>query len=72
MKRHLNCCVCGTSAGRWEQHWNRDTGWGICQRCATEQARHESPESMERLYGKPGINYEAPSAPKEDGDGQPR
>lgn len=36
--RNLTCCVCSDPAGRWAQHWNRDTGWGICTRCAAEQA----------------------------------
>lgn len=74
MKRHypLMCCICGANAGRWEQHWNRDTGWGICPRCAANEAEANGPEPMERLYGKPGINYEAPSTSKEGSDGQPR
>jgi len=61
--RHLTCCVCGSAAGRWQQHWNRDIGYGICQPCATEQTGKETPERMESLYGKPGVNYEAPVAP---------
>lgn len=61
MKRHLKCCVCGESAGRWEQHWNRDTGWGICRKCVDWQATRETPEELESYYGKEGVNY----APKE-------
>lgn len=59
--RQLTCCVCGAHAGYWAQHYNRDTGWGICSSCAAEQAGKESPENMLSYYGKPGVNYEAPS-----------
>lgn len=58
--RHLTCCVCSAPAGRWQQHWNRDTGWGICPPCAAEQAGTETPERMVELYGQPGVNYEPP------------
>lgn len=59
--RHLTCCVCSDPAGRWAQHWNRDTGWGICTRCAAEQSGKETPERMAELYGLPGVNYEQPT-----------
>ena len=60
-KRNLYCCVCGSDAGRYEQHYNRDTGWGICAPCAATQAGNETPDEMDRLYGKPGVNYEQPT-----------
>lgn len=60
--RHLTCCVCGAAAGRWAQHWNRDTGYGICPPCAVEQSARETAETMARNYGQPGVNYEPPSA----------
>lgn len=55
----LTCCVCGADAGRWQQHWNRDTGYGICATCAREQAKRETPDRMRSLYGTAGLNYEA-------------
>lgn len=57
----MTCCVCGNGAGRWEQHWNRDTGYGICPRCAAEQSAIEAPERMLELYGAPGVNYRQPA-----------
>lgn len=57
---HMTCCVCGNAAGRWEQHWNRDTGWGICPHCVAEEAGRNSPEDLQALYGKPGVNYDQP------------
>lgn len=57
---YLDCCVCGGGAGRFQQHWNRDTGYGICVKCAAEQMGRETPENMEQLYGKPGVNYDVP------------
>lgn len=59
--RYMLCCVCGASAGRWQQHWNRDAGWGICPGCAAAQAGQETPDNMVRLYGRPGVNYEPPT-----------
>lgn len=67
MKRHLSCCVCGAHVGRFEQHWNRDTGYGICASCVTwlltdntktRQPRC-TPAEIKDLYGKEGINYPA-------------
>jgi hypothetical protein len=60
MKRNLKCCCCGGPAGRHEQHWNRDTGYGICPSCvAAEIARGTPPEEILRSYGIAGIHYGA-------------
>lgn len=56
--RDLTCCVCGGDAGRHQQHWNRDTGYGICARCAAEESGRSTPEEMVSRYGTPGRNYE--------------
>ena len=55
--RRLTCCCCGGDAGRWHQHWNRDTGFGICRRCAGQQAAEITPEEMASLYGAAGVNF---------------
>lgn len=54
--RSLSCCVCGSGL-RGRQWWNRDTGFGICDLCALEQAKRETPEEMVSLYGHPGVHY---------------
>ena len=59
--RNLTCCVCGADAGRWAQHWNRDTGYGICPRCVATQSAKETSEAMARLYGQPGVNHDIPT-----------
>lgn len=59
-KRTLTCCVCGGPAGRFEQHWNRDTGYGICARCVADEAGKSSAEELLSRYGTPGVNYEQP------------
>lgn len=60
--RRLTCCVCGSDAGRWHQHWNRDTGYGVCRKCvAWVRGRGEEPEEIEDLYGIEGVNYALPS-----------
>lgn len=57
--RRMTCAVCGSDAGRWHQHWNRDTGYGACRKCvAWVRARGENIES---LYGIEGVNFAAPS-----------
>jgi hypothetical protein len=57
-KRYLTCAVCGTDAGRWHQHWNRDTGYGVCAECVTwTRKRGVSEWEIENLYGKEGINW---------------
>lgn len=63
-KRYMKCSVCGAAAGHWEQHWNRDTGWGVCRACVDWLAgRGLTAEEMKSDYGTEGVNY-AP-APKE-------
>jgi hypothetical protein len=59
-QHHMNCCVCGAYAGRWQQHWNRDTGYSICPPCAAEEAGRLDPKELVSLYGTPGVNYDAP------------
>lgn len=57
---HKECCCCGGGAGRFEQHWNRDTGYGICRDCADDEIkRGTSPANMVELYGIPGKHYAA-------------
>ena len=58
---HLECCCCGGGAGRFQQHWNRDDGYGICPGClADEVARGTLPGVIESYYGKAGVNYALP------------
>lgn len=64
MKRRLICSVCGAYAGLFEQHHNRDTGWGICPACVTWlRNRGETGEALQANYGAPGINYQDPDQP---------
>lgn len=66
--RQLACACCGGDAGRWQQWYNQDTGYGVCADCvawmrkpasATRPAR-ESEENIRDYYGVEGINF-APS-----------
>jgi len=55
-KRRLTCCCCGQSTiGR--QHWNRDTGFGLCDDCIELCHRSMTDEDMQSCYGKLGYNY---------------
>jgi len=52
----LRCCSCDSDApGR--QWYNRDTGYGLCAKCAKWIATRETPETMHRNYGEPGVHY---------------
>lgn len=63
MKR-LTCCCCGETA--WgKQWWNRDKGYSLCVRCADEQEKTESPETMKSYYGTRGKHY-ACKPPKQE------
>jgi len=56
--RNMTCCVCGANAGRWQQHWNRDTGYGVCVRCIEWlRERKTSETEIADLYGKDGVNW---------------
>lgn len=56
--RSMTCCCCGNSAGRWKQHWNRDTGYGICKPCVEwVRSRGETEAEIADLYGKESVNW---------------
>lgn len=57
-KRRMECCVCGANAGRWQQHWNRDTGYGVCVKCiGWLRGPRCSEAEIADLYGKEGVNW---------------
>jgi len=64
MTVRLECCVCGGDAGRFQQHWNRDDGYGICRSCVDWliDKRNTSPEEIKDCYGTEGVNYAAKAA----------
>jgi hypothetical protein len=57
-RRHMTCCCCGGDAGKWQQHWNRDTGFGVCFRCVEwVKGRGTTDAEVADLYGKEGVNW---------------
>lgn len=54
----LTCCCCG-EATKGRQWYNRDTGFGLCAKCATwiPSRGKTSPEEMLENYGIKGVNY---------------
>lgn len=65
-KRHLTCCCCGGDAGRWEQHWNRDTGYGVCFPCVERfRKQGETEQEITELYGTEGVNWGKAPAKKD-------
>ncbi|UUZ75481.1 hypothetical protein LP414_27585 [Polaromonas sp. P1(28)-13] len=63
-KRQLECSCCGGDAGRFEQHPNRDTGYGVCRRCIDWMlGRGTTAEEILRNFGNEGVNYQAPAEP---------
>lgn len=64
--RALDCACCGGDAGRWQQWFNQDTGFGLCVRCAEwVHGRGMAPDAIVSTYGKPGIHREAASFERE-------
>lgn len=58
MTHRMTCCVCGEDAGRWHQHWNRDTGFGICMKCiGWVRSRSVTEAEIADLYGEEGVNF---------------
>lgn len=56
----LTCCCCGDDAGRFAQHSNRDTGYGVCARCiAWLRGRGVDETEIKRNYGAEGVNFAA-------------
>ena len=54
----MTCCACGENAGRFAQHWNRDTGFGVCRGCvARQRGSGVSEAELLELYGVEGVNY---------------
>lgn len=52
----LTCCCCGeiTKGRQW---WNRDKGFGLCERCAEMISKKEDEETMKSCYGIKGVHY---------------
>ena len=59
---YMTCCICGDAAGNWTQHSNRDAEYGICPACVAEEAAVRTPDELESLYGRAGVNYDRPIA----------
>lgn len=59
MKRpkRLTCCCCGESTiGR--QWWNRDKGFGLCQKCVKwMKEQGTTDEEIRSMAGVDGINF---------------
>lgn len=56
--RRLTCCCCGEDAGSFEQHPNRDDGFGICASCIARFRRDGMSEAeILDLYGREGVNF---------------
>lgn len=58
--RRLTCCCCGESTmGR--QWWNRDTGFGLCPKCARWMRERGTPEEeIRQMAGIEGHHFNIP------------
>jgi len=54
----LSCCCCGNGF-RGRQHWNQDTGHGLCDSCVDwiQGRKGYEPDDFKRTYGLPGVHY---------------
>ena len=59
----LICGCCGERAPG-KQHWNQDTGYGLCPRCvpAILNNPHSGIDEL-KGYGTPGVHFAAPLSP---------
>ena len=58
----LTCTHCGNGAGRFEQWWNNDTGFGACRPCIDWVAGLRggmTAEQIKESYGIEGRHYAA-------------
>lgn len=55
--RRMYCTCCGGGAGRFQQHWNRDTGYGVCRPCALKMIDKDGRDELEQSCGKEGENW---------------
>lgn len=57
------CCGNGTVGRQWH---NRDTGYGLCPKCAEwmRGARDYSKDGMRSSYGAEGVHYNVPEGEK--------
>ena len=55
----LTCCTCGERAPAKKHWWNRDTGFGLCGKCAAWLKARPDYDAEEFLsnYGEEGIHW---------------
>jgi hypothetical protein len=59
--RILTCGCCGERAPALKQHWNQDTGFGLCPRCVPYILDNPRAGNEElKGYGTPGLNFAVP------------
>jgi hypothetical protein len=62
----MKILICGCCGGRapGKQHWNHDTGYGLCPACVPVILNNPR-AGIEELkgYGKPGVNFAVPLCP---------
>ena len=57
--RRLYCSCCGSANGCFAQHWNQDTGYGICRPCVLKwyRGKGHTEADIEQMFGKEGVNW---------------
>lgn len=54
----LQCSCCGGRT-KGKQHWNQDTGYGLCPKCVHWFIERGSLDEL-KGHGTPGVNFAAP------------
>jgi len=54
---NLQCACCGGLAPSRAQWWNRDTGYGVCERCFKAAVERDGEAEAIRTYGHPGRHH---------------
>jgi len=53
----LRCACCGAPAPALKQWYNRDTGYGLCKKCANWITEKEGSEYVRDCYGEAGVHH---------------
>lgn len=60
----LICACCGGEAPARHQWYNRDKGYGVCERCFLDAVKAEGIEQAISHYGAPGIHHSLKPRPE--------
>jgi hypothetical protein len=64
MSKAKSCACCGQYT-KGKQWWNRDTGFGVCEKCFIQSVERDGPAYSVSCYGHPGIHHSLAPVPEQ-------